>query len=114
MDLTPGEFESLITALFEAMRLPQTQSSRDGGVDRVDFLSATHLWRKILDLGETIQKPWARVPSATCMALRLGEGPRLVFHALLIRIDTVLAQQFRQACDFEPKRDDRNRRDGRV
>jgi restriction system protein len=39
MDLTPGEFESLITNLFERMGLEtrQTQASRDGGVDCVAF-----------------------------------------------------------------------------
>ncbi len=39
MDLTPGEFESLITNLFQAMGLEtrQTQPSRDGGVDCVAF-----------------------------------------------------------------------------
>lgn len=39
MELTPGEFESLITNLFEAMGLEArlTQSSRDGGVDCVAF-----------------------------------------------------------------------------
>ncbi|CAG9265929.1 Restriction system protein [Burkholderia diffusa] len=39
MDLTPGEFESLITNLFHAMGLKsrQTQASRDGGVDCVAF-----------------------------------------------------------------------------
>lgn len=39
MELTPGEFESLITNLFEAMGLEtrQTQASRDGGVDCVAF-----------------------------------------------------------------------------
>lgn len=39
MDLTPGEFESLITNLFTRMGLEarQTQASRDGGVDCVAF-----------------------------------------------------------------------------
>lgn len=39
MDLTPGEFESLITNLFEKMGLSTrlTQASRDGGVDCVAF-----------------------------------------------------------------------------
>ncbi len=39
MELTPGEFESLITNLFKAMGLEArlTQSSRDGGVDCVAF-----------------------------------------------------------------------------
>jgi restriction system protein len=39
MELTPGEFESLITNLFEKMGLDtrQTQASRDGGVDCVAF-----------------------------------------------------------------------------
>lgn len=39
MELTPGEFESLITNLFEKMGLEtrQTQASRDGGVDCVAF-----------------------------------------------------------------------------
>lgn len=39
MDLTPGEFESLITNLFARMGLEtrQTQASRDGGVDCVAF-----------------------------------------------------------------------------
>ncbi|TXN21832.1 restriction endonuclease [Methylobacterium sp. WL9] len=39
MELTPSEFESLITNLFEAMGLEArlTQSSRDGGVDCVAF-----------------------------------------------------------------------------
>ncbi|WP_261526586.1 restriction endonuclease, partial [Burkholderia multivorans] len=39
MDLTPGEFESLITNLFHAMgwESRQTQASRDGGVDCVAF-----------------------------------------------------------------------------
>ena len=39
MDLTPGEFESLITNLFETMGLDtrQTRPSRDGGVDCVAF-----------------------------------------------------------------------------
>lgn len=39
MDLTPGEFESLITNLFTTMGLEsrQTQASRDGGVDCVAF-----------------------------------------------------------------------------
>lgn len=39
MDLTPGEFESLITNLFSKMGLEtrQTQASRDGGVDCVAF-----------------------------------------------------------------------------
>jgi restriction system protein len=39
MELSPGEFESLITNLFEAMGLNtrQTQASRDGGVDCVAF-----------------------------------------------------------------------------
>ncbi len=37
MELTPSEFESLITNLFEKMGLEtrQTQASRDGGVDCV-------------------------------------------------------------------------------
>ena len=39
MDLTPGEFEALITNLFAAMGLETclTQASRDGGVDCVAF-----------------------------------------------------------------------------
>lgn len=39
MDLTPHEFESLVTNLFTAMGLEarQTRSSRDGGVDAVAF-----------------------------------------------------------------------------
>ena len=39
MDLTPGEFESLITNLFEKMGLETrlTQASRDGGVDCVAY-----------------------------------------------------------------------------
>ena len=39
MELTPSEFESLITNLFSRMRLEkrQTQASRDGGVDCVAF-----------------------------------------------------------------------------
>ncbi|MDP1737518.1 MAG: restriction endonuclease [Caulobacter sp.] len=39
MDLTPGEFESLITNLFQSMGLETklTQASRDGGVDCVAF-----------------------------------------------------------------------------
>ena len=39
MELTPGEFESVITNLFAAMGLEtrQTQASRDGGVDCVAF-----------------------------------------------------------------------------
>jgi restriction system protein len=39
MELSPGEFEGLITNLFEAMGLNsrQTQASRDGGVDCVAF-----------------------------------------------------------------------------
>ncbi len=39
MDLGPGEFEGLITNLFEAMGLNtrQTQASRDGGVDCAAF-----------------------------------------------------------------------------
>jgi len=39
MELTPGEFESLITNLFEKMGLDtkQTQASRDGGVDCVAY-----------------------------------------------------------------------------
>lgn len=39
MELTPGEFESLITNLFQRMGLEtrQTQASRDGGVDCVAF-----------------------------------------------------------------------------
>ena len=39
MDLTPGEFEGLITNLFASMGLDtrQTQASRDGGVDCVAF-----------------------------------------------------------------------------
>ena len=39
MELTPSEFESLITNLFEKMGLEtrQTQPSRDGGVDCVAF-----------------------------------------------------------------------------
>jgi restriction system protein len=39
MELTPGEFESLITNLFEKMALEtrMTQASRDGGVDCVAY-----------------------------------------------------------------------------
>jgi restriction system protein len=39
MELTPGEFESLITNLFQKMGLETklTQASRDGGVDCVAF-----------------------------------------------------------------------------
>src|ERR1700687_2662277 len=39
MELTPNEFESLITNLFEKMCLQtrQTQASRDGGVDCVAY-----------------------------------------------------------------------------
>ncbi|MFT0172785.1 restriction endonuclease [Paraburkholderia mimosarum] len=39
MDLTPGDFETLITNLFEKMGLEtkQTQASRDGGVDCVAY-----------------------------------------------------------------------------
>jgi restriction system protein len=39
MELTPSEFESLITNLFQKMGLEsrQTQASRDGGVDCVAF-----------------------------------------------------------------------------
>jgi restriction system protein len=39
MELTPSEFESLITNLFERMGLEtrQTQASRDGGVDCVAY-----------------------------------------------------------------------------
>ena len=39
MELSPSEFESLITNLFEKMGLEtrQTQASRDGGVDCVAY-----------------------------------------------------------------------------
>ncbi len=39
LELTPGEFEALITNLFEAMGLEArlTQASRDGGVDCIAF-----------------------------------------------------------------------------
>ncbi len=50
MKLTPGEFESLITNLFEAMGLDTraTQASRDGGVDCVAFDSRPILGGKVV------------------------------------------------------------------
>jgi len=50
MDLTPNEFESLITNLFEKMGLETrlTQASRDGGVDCVAFDSRPVLGGKVV------------------------------------------------------------------
>lgn len=50
MELTPSEFESLITNLFEKMGLEtrQTQASRDGGVDCVAFNTEPILGGKIV------------------------------------------------------------------
>jgi restriction system protein len=50
MDLTPGEFEGLITNLFASMGLDtrQTRASRDGGVDCVAFDSRPVLGGKVV------------------------------------------------------------------
>jgi restriction system protein len=50
MELTPGEFESLITNLFEKMGLETrlTQASRDGGVDCVAFDQRPILGGKVI------------------------------------------------------------------
>jgi restriction system protein len=50
MDLTPGEFESLITNLFQKMGLETklTQASRDGGVDCVAFDARPILGGKVV------------------------------------------------------------------
>ena len=50
MELTPNEFESLITNLFEKMGLEtrQTQASRDGGVDCVAYDSRPILGGKVV------------------------------------------------------------------
>jgi restriction system protein len=50
MDLTPGEFEGLITNLFTSMGLDtrQTRASRDGGVDCVAFDSRPVLGGKVV------------------------------------------------------------------
>jgi len=50
MELTPHEFESLITNLFEKMGLEtrQTQASRDGGVDCVAFDARPILGGKVV------------------------------------------------------------------
>jgi restriction system protein len=50
MELTPGEFESLITNLFQRMGLETklTQASRDGGVDCVAFDSRPILGGKVI------------------------------------------------------------------
>src|SRR5437763_10044214 len=50
MELTPGEFESLITNLFAKMGLDtkQTQASRDGGVDCVAYDSRPILGGKVV------------------------------------------------------------------
>ena len=50
MDLTPSEFESLITNLFEKMGLEtrQTQASRDGGVDCVAYDARPILGGKVV------------------------------------------------------------------
>jgi restriction system protein len=50
MELSPGEFESLITNLFEKMGLETrlTQASRDGGVDCVAFDSRPILGGKVV------------------------------------------------------------------
>ena len=48
MELTPGEFESLITNLFEKMGLETklTQASRDGGVGLRRVRSSSCAWRQ--------------------------------------------------------------------
>jgi restriction system protein len=50
MELTPGEFESLITNLFQNMGLETklTQASRDGGVDCVAFDARPILGGKVV------------------------------------------------------------------
>ena len=50
MELSPGEFESLITNLFQRMGLDTklTQPSRDGGVDCVAFDSRPILGGKVV------------------------------------------------------------------
>lgn len=50
MDLTPGEFENLITNLFQSMGLETklTQASRDGGVDCVAFDARPVLGGKVI------------------------------------------------------------------
>lgn len=50
MELTPGEFENLITNLFSKMGLDtrQTQPSRDGGVDCVAFDPRSILGGKVV------------------------------------------------------------------
>ena len=50
MDLSPGEFESLVTNLFEKMGLEtrQTQASRDGGVDCVAYDARPILGGKVV------------------------------------------------------------------
>jgi restriction system protein len=50
MDLSPNEFESLVTNLFEKMGLEtrQTQASRDGGVDCVAYDARPILGGKVV------------------------------------------------------------------
>lgn len=57
MDLSPTEFESLITNLFEKMGLEtrQTQASRDGGVDGVAY-DAPDLWWQGRHSSQTIHR----------------------------------------------------------
>ena len=58
MELSPGEFEGLITNLFEAMGLNtrQTQASRDGGVDCVAFDPAPGVRRQGRHPGQALQE----------------------------------------------------------
>jgi len=58
MELSPTEFESLISNLFEKMGLEtrQTQASRDGGVDCVAYDPRPIFGGKVIHPGEALQK----------------------------------------------------------
>jgi restriction system protein len=59
MELSPGEFESLITNLFQKMGLDTklTQASRDGGVDCVAFDSRPILGGKVIIQAKRYKTP---------------------------------------------------------
>jgi len=80
MELSPTEFEGLITNLFAAMGLDtrQTRPSRDGGVDCVAFARAPFSAVRSSYRPSAIRTQSALVPSATYLALcRTRARPRV-------------------------------------
>jgi restriction system protein len=69
MELSPSEFESLITNLFEQMGLDTklTQPSRDGGVDCIAFDSRPVLGGKSSSKRSDTKTPWELAQFAICL-----------------------------------------------